>query len=294
MKASHFTVSLVAVFTALLTVSVQALPEGTKVLKDVAYVTNGHAKQKLDLYVPPAPKGPLLVYIHGGAWRAGSKSGVPVLNFLEGGYAVASVEYRFSQEAKFPAQIEDCKAAVRWLRAHAAEHGYDPKRIAVAGDSAGGHLTALMTTTGDTREFDVGEHLDQSSAVSCGVNFYGPTDFLGWKPVSKEPMIQRQGEGSAIQQLLGGTLEEKKDLARSASPVTWVSKEDAPIFIMHGTKDHLVHARQSQLLADMYTAVGVPVEIEILEGAGHGGPEFSAGDRPERIRKFLEEHLAPR
>lgn len=268
------------------------LPAGTKVLRDLPYVTNGHARQKLDLYLPASPKGPLLVWIHGGGWRAGSKSEVDGLPLLDKGYAVASVEYRFSQDAIFPAQIEDCKAAIRWLRAHAAEYHYDPKRIGVWGASAGGHLTALLAVTGKTRDFDVGENLDQSSAIQCGIDFFGPTDFPGYHPPSDNPMLQPSGKESVIVQLFGGPLEQKLDLARRASPVTWVTKDSAPLYIMHGTADPLVPLDQSQELADKLKAAGVEVTLDVVKGGGHGGPEFWSEDRPQRLLDFLNHHLA--
>src|ERR1700723_2489372 len=120
------------------------LPDDAKVLLDLPYVENGHRQQKLDLYLPAQPKGPLLVWIHGGGWQAGTKDKPPGLATVKNGVAVASIEYRFSQDAIFPAQIEDCKAAIRWLRAHAAEYNIDPNHIGVWGSSAGGHLVALM------------------------------------------------------------------------------------------------------------------------------------------------------
>src|SRR5512136_1929510 len=147
------------------------LPEGGIAHRDLAYVTNGHERQKLDLFLPKAGTNlPLSINIHGGAFKAGSKEqGVP-LDYLRQGYAVASINYRLSQHAKFPAQIEDCKAAVRWLRAHASEYRLDPNHVAAWGASAGGHLAAMLGTTGDTREFDVGANLDQSSRVQAAVD----------------------------------------------------------------------------------------------------------------------------
>jgi acetyl esterase/lipase len=268
------------------------LPPGAKALRDLAYVTGGHEQQKLDLYLPAEPKGPLLVIIHGGGWRSGSKNKPEGLALLGQGWTVASVEYRFSQHAIFPAQIEDCKAALRWLRAHAAEYGYDQKRIAAWGASAGGHLTALLATTGTMRDFDVGENLDQSSAIRCGVDFFGPTDFPEWKPPSANAMIQRSGPESCIQQLFGGPLDEKLDLARRASPLTWAGKDSAPLFIVHGTKDPLVGLEQSQELTDKFKSLGVEVTLEVVEGGGHGGPDFLPGDRVQRLLDFLGRHLA--
>jgi acetyl esterase/lipase len=271
-----------------------SLPQGAaKVLRDLPYVTNGHARQKLDLYLPAAPKGPLLVYIHGGGWAGGSKNdpmGLPMLNL---GYTLASVEYRFSQDAIFPAQIEDCKAAVRWLRAHAAEYGYDPKRVAAAGDSAGGHLTALLAVTGDVRDFDEGDNLDQSSAIRCGIDFYGPTDFLAFRPTGKDTDTQSKTGRPLLTQLFGGPLTEKLELARKASPVSWVNKHTAPLFILHGTKDPLVPTAQSTELYEKMQTAGVEVKLDVIDGAGHGGKEFFAADRPQQMVDFLEKHLVP-
>src|SRR5579859_7847618 len=156
----------------------ETLPSGTVVYRDLAYVTGGHPRQVLDLYMPHAAGPlPLIVWIHGGAFRMGSKDDPVPVAMLQQGYAIASLNYRLSQHALFPAQIEDCKAAVRWLRAHAATYGLDPSHIASWGESAGGHLAAMLGTAGHERGFDVGEHLEYSSRVQAVLDFFGPTDF---------------------------------------------------------------------------------------------------------------------
>ena len=156
------------------------LPVGYLAKRDVAYVSGGTERQRLDVFFPEksAKPVPLIVWIHGGAWSAGSKDRCPALPLLEDGYAVASVTYRFSQHAVFPAQIEDCRAAVRWLRAHAAELNIDPERIGAWGSSAGGHLVALLGVAGDKTDWDKGENLDQSARVRAVVNWFGPADLL--------------------------------------------------------------------------------------------------------------------
>jgi acetyl esterase/lipase len=270
---------------------VPGAPAGAKLYRDLAYVPGGHARQKLDLYLPEHPAGPLLVYIHGGGWSGGSKDHPPGLGVLGMGFSLASVEYRFSQDAIFPAQIEDCKAAIRWLRAHSADYGYDPKRIAAWGDSAGGHLTALLAVTGQIRDFDVGANLDQSSAVQCAVDWYGPTDFAAYDPALPTPMVQRENPQSVLAQLFGGPISQKLDLARRGSPVTWVTKDAAPILIMQGTKDPLVPEDQSHRLADKLKAAGADVTLDIIEGAGHGGPQFSTPEKLKMIADFLVKHL---
>lgn len=270
------------------------LPPGAKVLRDLPYVTNGHEMQKLDLYLPAVPKGPLLVVIHGGGWMQGSKNKAEGLPMLAGGYAVANLDYRLSQHAIFPAQIEDCKTAIRWLRAHAAEYGYDPNCIGAWGGSAGGHLVAMLAATGTVKDFDVGENLDQSSSIQCGVDVFGPADLVDWTPPSKNPIIQTTGPESVIVKLLGGTAAEKGELAKRASPVTWVTKDCAPLFIMHGTIDQLVGLEQSQKLEAKLKAAGAEVTLDVVEGAGHGGGQYFSGDRPQRLLDFLNRHLMPK
>ena len=268
------------------------LPDDAKVLLDLPYVENGHAQQKLDLYLPAQPKGPLLVWIHGGGWAAGTKDKPPGLAMVKNGVTVASVEYRFSQHAIFPAQIEDCKAAIRWLRAHAKEYGYHGDLVAAWGASAGGHLTALLAVTGHTRDFDVGGNLDQSSAIQCGIDWFGPSDFPAYDPDLPTPMVQRENPDSVFAQLLGGPVSQKLELAKRASPVTWVTKDAAPLFIMQGSKDPLVPLDQSQRLADKLKAAGADVTLDIIEGAGHGGPQFVTEEKLKLIFQFLTKHWA--
>ena len=157
------------------------LPEGTKAQRDLEYVAGGHERQRLDLYTPEKADGPLpvIVWVHGGAWMGGAKdAGVPALPFVGKGYAVASINYRFSQHAAFPAQIEDCKAAIRWLKANAKAFDLDPERIGVWGASSGGHLVTLLGTSGGVKDLEGrGGNADQSSRVRAVVDL-GPTDFL--------------------------------------------------------------------------------------------------------------------
>ncbi len=150
------------------------LPEGVEVLRDLPYIEDGHERHRLDLYLPQKAEGqlPLIVWIHGGAWQAGSKNGCPAVSFVGKGYAVASINYRLSQHAVFPAQIEDCKAAIRWLRAQAKKYHLAPDHVGVWGASAGGHLVALLGTSGNVKEFEgEGGNLDQSSRVQCVVDW---------------------------------------------------------------------------------------------------------------------------
>jgi acetyl esterase/lipase len=242
------------------------------------------------VYLPQdGAKLPLIINIHGGAFKAGSKEqGVPVA-WLRRGYAVASINYRLSQHAKFPAQIEDCKAAVRWLRAHAAEYRIDPDHIAAWGGSAGGHLAAMLGTTGDTREFDVGDNLEQSSRVQAVVDYFGPTDFLQMDAHRLPTGMTHNPADSPESQLIGGAIQENRDKAARANPITYITREDPPFLICHGDADPLVPHHQSELLAAALKQAGVPVTFHTVKGGGHG--RFSDPKVAELTQEFLEKHL---
>jgi len=271
----------------------QALPEGTQALRDVEYVPGGHARQRLDLFIPPGTTNPLplIIWVHGGAWLGGSKEQCPALSHLQRGYAVASINYRLSQHAIFPAQIEDCKAAVRWLRAHAAEHNLDPDRFAVWGASAGGHLVALLGTTGDVKEFDVGKNLESSSRVQAVVDFFGPTDLTQMaKDSLPNPPFDHDAADSPESKLLGGPVQENKEKAARANPITYVTPSDPPFLIMHGNRDNLVPFQQSELLRDALQQAGVPVTLRIIESAGHG---FGGREIDQQVAEFFDRQLKP-
>lgn len=269
------------------------LPLGTKVLRDVAYVTNGHERHKLDLFIPAGATNalPLIIWVHGGAWMGGSKDQCPALPYLQKGYAVASINYRLSQHAIFPAQIEDCKAAVRWLRAHAKENNLDPDRFAVWGASAGGHLVALLGTAGDVKKFDVGENLEASSRVQAVVDFFGPTDLTRMaQDALPGSRIDHDAPDAAEAKLIGGPVQQNKDKCAAANPITYVAKNNSPFLIMHGNKDDIVPYQQSELLRDALQRAGVPVTFKIVEGAGHG---FGGPDIDRQVAAFFEQHLKP-
>jgi acetyl esterase/lipase len=266
------------------------VPPGARVHRDLAYVTDGHARQKLDLYLP-AGEGPvpLVVYIHGGAFRAGDKADAPPLDYLDQGYALAAINYRLSQHALFPAQIEDCKAAIRWLRANSRRHGLDPERFAVGGTSAGGHLAAMVGTTGHVRELDVGEHLDVSSRVQAVIDFFGPTDFLQMDAHRPPHGLIHDAPDSPESQLVGGPIQENPGRVARANPITYVTPEAPPFLIVHGEKDPLVPHHQSEILAEALREAGVPVVLYTVKGGSHGG--FADPKVPELTRAFLAEHL---
>jgi acetyl esterase/lipase len=269
------------------------LPPGTKVLRDLPYVENGRERQKLDLYLPPTGSGwPLVVMIHGGAFRMGSKDGEPAAVFVQRGYAVAAINYRLSQHAIFPAQIEDCKAAVRWLRAHAAAYGYDPARIAAFGQSAGGHLAAMLGTTGDVKAFDAGAHLDVSSRVQAVADFFGPTDFLQMDAhrVSAQADVH-EAPDSPESQLVGGPIRDNPEQVARANPVTYVTPDDPPFLIVHGDADMLVPHHQSELLAAALRKAGVRSKFVTVPGGPHAGRTTAEG-LPIAL-DFLDARFAP-
>ncbi len=269
------------------------VPDGVKALRDVAYVENGHERQKLDLYVPEKASTPmpLIIWIHGGGWAAGSKDGCPPLRggFIERGYAVASVGYRLSGHAVFPAQIEDCKAAIRWLRAHAKEHNIDPQKFGVWGSSAGGHLVAFTGTSGDVKPFDVGANLEQSSRVQAVCDYYGPTDFNVF--TTTPGYESHAAENSPESRLLGGKVADNRDKAARVNPITYVSGDDPPFLIVHGDKDPTVPINQSQLLFDALKKSGLSAHFHTIHGAGHGGPGFSGKNVDDMVAAFFDERL---
>ena len=268
------------------------VPEGVTVYRDVGYVTEGHKRQKLDLYVPDTGENlPLIIWVHGGAWRGGDKTHYVRMEYLKTGYAGASINYRLSQHAVFPAQIEDVKAAVRWLRANAETYRLNPNRFAAWGSSAGGHLVAMLGTTGDMEEFEVGENLNVSSRIQAVVDYFGPTDFLQMDAQSLPDGLVHDAPDSPESQLVGGPIQEHKDRVSRANPITYVSKDDSPFLIIHGDKDKLVPYQQSVLLKDALEEAGVPVTFYRVEGGGHGW--FRDPKVPELTKVFLEQHLKP-
>jgi len=274
------------------------VPDGTRILRDIAYIPDGHERQKLDLYLPRQDESdgplPLIIWVHGGAWRAGSKGNCRSVRFLKQGYAAASINYRLSQHAIFPAQIEDCKAAIRFIRANAGEYNIDPDRIGVWGSSAGGHLVALLGTTGDLKQFDKGPNMHVSSRVQAVCDFFGPTDLT--KMSDFESSMDHDAADSPESQLIGGPVQENKEACMRANPITYVSKDDPPFLICHGDKDMLVPHNQSVLLNAALIKADVNVKFHTVKGGGHGfrdkevdrmvpeffGKQFKPGKKPSK------------
>ncbi len=265
------------------------LPDDVRLTEDLAYAGSDDPRQRLDVYVPREKRvdGPLpvIAYVHGGAWRMGSKRMArPQVapHVASGRYAAVAIGYRLSWQDPWPAQIHDVKAGIRWIRAHAGEYGFDPERICVMGSSAGGHLAAEVGTTNGVAAVEgaLGEHGEHSSAVQCAVDFFGPTDLTSFEH------RQTEVSSSALVALLGGRPETRPELARQASPLHQVDATDPPFLIVHGTRDALVPYAASTDLEAALREAGVPVLLQKIDGGGHGdffGPEIT-----RRVRAFLE------
>jgi acetyl esterase/lipase len=267
---------------------------GVKRVPDLVYenVDGGSNGLKLDLYVPNvAEKSPLVLFIHGGGWKGGDRKRCQLAWLAEHGYAVASIDYRLSAEALFPAQIHDCKGALRWLRlpAHGEKYGYNADRVIVAGTSAGGHLAALLGVTGgvDELEGSTAGFEEQSSRVQGIIDYFGPTDFI---LRSKHQPSKTDRANGSVYQLLGGPVPEKQALARLASPAHHVSEDDPPLLMIHGENDETVYLRQSKRMLDVYEEAGLDVQLHIEPGKGHGWKGPSEVER-QLVLDFLEKHL---
>ena len=270
---------------------------GTRILQAVPYANDDHPRHRLNLYVPEesAQPLPLVVFIHGGAWQSGNyHSGGGILRPLveSGKYAGASIAYRLTDEAQWPAQIHDCKAAIRFLRSNAEKWNINPDRIAVIGPSAGGHLASMMGTSSGVPSMkgEVGEHAETSDRVTCVVDLFGPSDLLQMDRQAPEgARLKHDAPNSPESKLLGAPLQTIPERAQTANPITYITPDDPPFLILHGTSDAIVPFGQSVLLHDALQSAGVSSVFIPLEGAGHGGPPFNR--QQHRIRQFLDRHL---
>lgn len=258
---------------------------------DIEYARVGDHSLKLDLHRPQAENPPLIVYVHGGAWRAGTKSDVPIHDLLGQGFAIASVDYRLSTQAQFPAQAHDIKAAIRYLRANAARLYINADKVAIVGSSAGGHLAALVGVTNGQKDLEgkLGDHLDQNSDIACIISLYGASNLQTILGQSTEDGLEVRVP--ALKLLLGGLPNQQPDLARLASPVTHLDKKDPPLLLIHGDADPQMPPQQSEEFAKAYKAAGLTVTHLVLPGSLHGGSEFYDEDRTRIMADFLKKHL---
>ena len=280
------------------TISIPVQEEFMKVISDIAYsqVPDYFGEMvknlKLDLIVPLDPEQkavprPLIIWIIGGAWMAVNKSkfNVEMAPFAKAGYAVASLEYRVSGEAIFPAQIIDVKSAIRYLRANADRYHLDPDRFYVMGESAGGHLAALAATADHMPEWETGSYTDVSSRVQGCIDLYGVIDFLH-QPLYPVPEMFHDLKSEDL--LIGGRIEDHIAEAEALNPLTYAGENTPPFLIFHGTADPVVPFRQSEILYEGLIEKGVDADLYLVEGAGHADQKFYQKEIREIIIRFLE------
>jgi acetyl esterase/lipase len=248
--------------------------------KDVVYTSDANGRTR-DLYVP-AGTGPfpVVINIHGGGFKFGDKGMVDETvgqAFLKAGYAIASINYRLSGDAQFPAAVQDAKAAVRFLRANAAKYNLNPDKIVAYGQSAGGNLASMLGVTGDVAEFDdpaLG-NAGVSSRVQAVVNWFGPTDFSQMDAQAKaqgcSASDQKHNDANSFESAyIGATVPEAPELVQKANPISYLSSDDAPFLIEKGDQDCTVPVENTKMLADAMQAAGMDVQFELLKGVGHG------------------------
>jgi acetyl esterase/lipase len=270
-----------------------AIPQGAKVERDIVYAKVAGQDLHLDLYTPAEARGPLpvIVWIHGGGWTMGDKGQCPAVWLTAHGYVVASVEYRLAPRFTWPAQIQDCQAAVRFLRANAnaKKFGLDGSHIGAWGASAGGHLAVLLGVLGENSPIPATDrHGDSpaesgnetvSSRVQAVCDWFGPT----W--------LAEVQNNNAVEALLGGPVSKNRQKAEQASPLTYVAAGDPPMLIMHGKADTIVPVAASRALYAALRKVGVEAQLEIIPGAGHGAAGIINPQTMATVRQFFDAHL---
>lgn len=271
---------------------ISAFPQGTVLHGNVPYNNDDLPKHLLDIYLPEKISGkvPLVIFIHGGGWLVNDKYAdmgymkKTVAEIVSNGFALASIDYRFATQAIFPAQIQDCNRAISFLFDNADQYGFDKNRFAVMGFSAGGHLASLvgLSKNNNLENFFM-PGTTKSFSIKAVVDFYGPAELILF------PGNHDTKSPESI--LIGATPLARPDLAKAASPVTYVDKNDPPFLLIHGEKDDMVSPKQSQLLSAWLTVAGVQNELIIVKDAPHYGVMFDADDVRNKVMSFLNKHL---
>lgn len=268
------------------------LPEGTILHGNIPYNNDTLQKHLLDIYLPANATGvvPLVIWVHGGGWLSNGKYAdmgymkATIAEILKSGYGLASIDYRFSTTAVFPAQIQDCNKAVAFLHENAKKYGLDKDRFALMGFSAGGHLASLMGLSKNNKV--AGFFMPKASKAlnfKAVVDFYGPAELVLF-PKADDP---KSPEGI----LIGAAPLDRPDLAKIASPVTYVDENDPPFLIIHGEKDELVSPNHSRLLSGWLNSAGVQNELILVKDAPHFGPQFDVDAVRTKVMDFLKKEL---
>ncbi len=269
-----------------------AFPQGTILHDNLSYANDNLAKHLLDIYLPANVKGkiPLVIFIHGGGWLSNDKYAdmgymkKTVSEIISSGFALASIDYRFSTQAVFPAQMLDCNRAISFLYDNADKYGFDKNHFALMGFSAGGHLASMVGLSKNNNiETFFMPGTNKSFSFKAVVDFYGPAELVLFPGANDE----KSPEGL----LIGAAPLARPDLAKAASPVTYVDKNDPPFLIIHGEKDELVSPKQSQLLSAWLNVVGVQNELIIVKDAPHFGEMFDADEIRNKVIDFLMKKL---
>ena len=272
-------------------------PGQTTFYHNISYANDTLKRHQLDIFLPPNAglNTPLIVWIHGGAWNMGTRfndmsyMGNTIKGLLESGYALATIEYRYSTEAIFPAPLQDCNQAIEYLYQHAAQYKLDKNRIGLIGFSAGGHLASLLALSNNNAVPSFyPNNAKPHFKIKCVLDYYGPSDLV---TLGSNPDTIVNNSRNSISTLLGGMPLQRPDIARRASPTTYVDKNDPPFFIVQGEKDESVPYTQSQMLAAWLTVNGVANQLTIVPGAPHYGVMFDAADIRKNLFAFLAAHL---
>jgi acetyl esterase/lipase len=264
---------------------------GATVTRNIPYVQNGLPAQNFDLYIPDNAKKPmpLIIWIHGGGWNGGFKGWIEVPYLVKQGYAIASIEYRFSTVAPFPAQVLDCNEAIYYLWKNAKKYGFDTSRFVMGGGSAGGHLASLIgaSTNNHVSEFYNDIKKENKVRIRAVLNYYGPTDLNVVH--GRAAYLDYDGDKSAINVLIGAPALERPDLAAIASPVTYIDKIDPPELLIHGDEDGFVPFWESQLYNSKRRIIGAKSQLIKVVGANHAGPKFQEPAIQQQVIDFLND-----
>lgn len=273
--------------------ALKKLPEGITIIRDIVFKETPQGSLCLDIYRPVAKTEqtlPVVLWLYGGGWVMGNKNQIRMMkahHLAQHGYAVVAINYRLAPAAIFPAQIQDVKSAIRWLRSHAADYGLNADAIGVWGGSAGGHLAALAATSADVVSLnDAKDDASVSCAVQAAVDFFGPTD------MSQVDAYLNAIPSHFSPQFIGGPLTENLQQVQAANPITYIDDNTSPFLIVHGKRDSVVPHQQSELLHDALCKAGISAELCLFEKGGHGiGKDFKSQALFDKVRLFFDSHL---